>query len=59
MAKYYVTATIRGTASAEIEADSTEEAIALSLNEADWKISDWDLDTSEHRGGWIDAEQET
>lgn len=59
MAKYYITATIRGTASAEVEADSKEQAIALSVNEADWKISDWDLDTAKHRGGWIDAEKET
>ena len=57
MGKWHVTAKIDGTASCTVEADSMEEAIEKAQADGDWEIDNWDLNTAEYRGGYIEAQE--
>ena len=56
MAKWYVIAAIDGTAQCEVEADSMEAAIEKS-DDADWVIEEWNLNTTDRNGGYIEAQE--
>lgn len=50
-----MSARIEGSAWVEVEADSEEDAIEKSRFSDGWEIDDWDINDSQHRGGYIEA----
>lgn len=58
MKKWAVVATIKGTAACEVYAETYEDAIEAAKSGGDWDVDDWDLDTSQRTGGYIDAMDE-
>lgn len=58
MGKFIVEAPIKGTACAEVEASSEEEAIEVAKTSGKWQIEDWDINTQSWQGGYISAQEE-
>lgn len=58
MGKFIVEAQIAGSAYAEVEASSEQEAIEIAKTSGKWQIEDWDLNTESWRGGSISAQEE-